>query len=589
MPSVSIAIQPDIFDRFSDLNFKPSQAIAEFVDNAIQSYLDYKNNGTFYHNGYKLTIDISIEWEESSDNKTFAKSIVIKDNAAGMAISKYEKAFETGHRPSFNEGLNEYGMGMKTAAYWLSRQWTIISKSFSENIERTLLFDVDDIVKNRHTSLDFKEIHIHGSESYTIVRLEKLHKKNNFTKRMLNSIKYELASIYRAFLRRGEIQINVNDEALLFSDPKILNAPYYCDPNEPSLEWKVQISKNLFGKEINGFIGILSEMSEKQSGLVIMRRGRVIVGESSDHLYHPKAIFGTYKNGFTYKRLYGEIEIKGFSASFNKNGFSNMEELETMLEILKSNLFVEKYSLIKQATELRVNSRPTTYTVCWKFNNGSPDKLESYNSNGKLLLPVTPIREEYTFEGWTPNPSVTVTTDAEYTAKWKLIDKPEPVIEYNVCWNFNNAQITQVDKYKKGDNLVLPRDPQKTGFLFDGWSPAPNGIVLNDTTYIALWKSVPTTITNKVIASKMFVYAGENKRMDLITADINAPFLTLDLGKFSSEHIVIGSLNIQKLPSSNKSAISDEIKEYSLKIAIGMFEAQMNGEDTCHGLMKYIK
>ncbi len=47
MPNVSIAVQPDIFERFSDLNFRPSQAIAEFVDNAIQSYLDYKNNPMF--------------------------------------------------------------------------------------------------------------------------------------------------------------------------------------------------------------------------------------------------------------------------------------------------------------------------------------------------------------------------------------------------------------------------------------------------------------------------------------------------------------------------------------------------------------
>ena len=192
MPSVSIAIQPDIFDRFSDLNFKPSQAIAEFIDNAIQSYLDYKNNCTFYHSGYKLIIDITIDWEETAGHRTYAKSIVIRDNAAGMSISKYEKAFETGHRPAFNEGLNEYGMGMKTAAYWLSKQWTIISKSFSEEVERTLLFDVDDIVSNCRTSLDFKEKKVPGNQSYTEIRLEKLHKKNNFTKRSLTSIKSEI-------------------------------------------------------------------------------------------------------------------------------------------------------------------------------------------------------------------------------------------------------------------------------------------------------------------------------------------------------------------------------------------------------------
>ena len=59
--------------------------------------------------------------------------------------------------------------------------------------------------------------------------------------------------------------------------------------------------------------------------------------------------------------------------------------------------------------------------------------------------------------------------------------------------------------------------------------------------------------------------------------------------KFATEEIVVGLLNINSLPISNKIAISEDVKNILLSIAIGMFETQMKGEDTCDALMKNIK
>lgn len=590
MPSVSIAIQPDVFERFSDLTFKPSQAIAEFIDNAIQSYLDYRNNCTFFHPDYKLIIDITIEWEETVDHKTYAKSIVIRDNAAGMSMSKYEKAFETGHKPAFNEGLNEYGMGMKTAAFWLCKQWSIISKSFSEDIERTLSFDVDDIVSNRRGSLDFIEKKVTDNRSYTEIRLRKLYKKNNFTKRSLSSIKTELSSIYRTFLRRGEIQINIHSdgisEALLFNDPKILVAPYYEMHNGENIEWKTQIYKNLFGKEINGFIGILSEMSEKQSGLVIMRRGRVIVGESSDHLYHPESLFGSYKNGFRYKRLYGEIEIKGFGASFNKNGFSNMDELEEMLNILRTELKVNGYSLIKQADNLRVKQK--SYTVKWKFDNGTEDKIESYNAKATLIHPSNPQKSGCSFVGWKPVPQDIVTSDAEYVAQWKPLGTKLQPKTINISWCFNNGQTNKLETYEQGQTLVIPSTPVKVGHEFVGWNPEPSSIATSDTKYSAQWKMSQPTSQKDTISSKEFIFNGSTARMNLVIKSESDDVLQFDLAKFSSESTITCYINPNKLPVFDKTLSNADVKSLLLSIAIAMFMAQMYEEDSCEGIIKQL-
>lgn len=589
MPNVSIAIQPDVLERFSDLNFKPSQAIAEFIDNAIQSYLDHKDNNTFYTPGYKLTIDVDIEWGETSNGKTFAKSIRIQDNAAGIPKTKYDNAFETGHRPGFNQGLNEYGMGMKVAAFWLCRKWTTKSKYFAENLERTLVQDLNEIIPNRHQSLNYEEVAIDKAGSYTIVHLDNLYQKNNFTKAKLGTIREELASIYRTFLRRGEIQINVNKEALVFNSPKLLKAPYYDNPSGKELEWKVQVSHNLFGKEVSGYIGILDEMSEKHSGLVIIRRGRVIVGESKDHLYHPECIFSASQNSHRYKRLYGELEIKGFSASFNKNGFSNIDELEAMLEAIKSTLKIDGYSLIKQASDLRT----TDYDIVWKFGNGESDLAEKYRSNTKLTIPDNPEREGFTFTGWQPQPKSVVTSNAVYTAQWKQNEKPLPPSPkpetFSVTWNFDNGAATKTEKYVKGSNLCIPSNPTKVGHTFMGWSPNTCKTVESDLSFIAIWKKVETPVSQQVLATRNFVHSGVSVRMDLVKDEKCPNLLALDLAKYQSEGLIVGRLNPQRISVIDKGFSNIDTKNILLSLAIGMFEVQMNGEDTCDGLMKYIK
>lgn len=588
MPNVSIAIQPDVLDRFSDLNFKPSQAIAEFIDNAIQSYIDHKDNNTFYKPDYKLTIDVDIEWGETINGKTCAKSITIRDNAAGIPQSKFDIAFETGHRPDFNQGLNEYGMGMKVAAFWLCRKWTTISKYFAEPIERVLVQDLDIIIPNRNQSLDYEETTIDKQGSYTIVRLEQLYPKNNFTKAKLGGIRDELASIYRTFLRRGEIQINVNKEALIFNEPKLLVYPYYDNPNGKGIEWKVQINKSLFGKEVSGYIGILDEMSEKHSGLVIIRRGRVIVGEARDHLYHPACIFSTSQNSHRYKRIYGELEIKGFSASFNKNGFSNIEELESMLEAVKSMLIIDGYSLLTQATKLR----QVTYDVVWKFGNGEHDRIDTYVSNTRLNIPETPQKLGYNFIGWKPQPRLTVTSNAEYIAEWEQVKVPVPPsgnASFDIIWEFNNGSSSKKETYTHGSRLNIPPNPSKIGHVFAGWSPKPKMTVSSNATYSAQWMKTEAPISPTVIASRYFFYSGTKVRMDLIKDESLSTLLIHDMSKYNSEGVITGYLNPNKISIIDKTISNQDTKNIFLSLAIGIFEAQMNNEDTCDGLLKYIK
>ena len=99
--------------QFRNLNNKVWYALGEFVDNAVQSFEDNKSKFTKVH-GDDFVLEVRIKINKDDD------IISIKDNAGGIGLDNYYRAFEPAHIPNNNNGLHEYGMGMKTAAIWLS-------------------------------------------------------------------------------------------------------------------------------------------------------------------------------------------------------------------------------------------------------------------------------------------------------------------------------------------------------------------------------------------------------------------------------------------------------------------------------------
>lgn len=59
--TVSVAIGTSMYSRFSSLANTPSHVLAEFVDNALQSYRDNKSILESLEQGYKLRVSIHFE------------------------------------------------------------------------------------------------------------------------------------------------------------------------------------------------------------------------------------------------------------------------------------------------------------------------------------------------------------------------------------------------------------------------------------------------------------------------------------------------------------------------------------------------
>lgn len=142
---VSIALKPNVYRTFRNLVNTVSNTLGEFVDNAVQSYLNNKEKLRAIESGYKLIVEININWEQ--------RNLTIWDNAAGIDSNNYLRAFEPAHIPEDVNGLNEFGMGMKTASVWLADKWSVRTKALGESVARYTEFDLDKVTRDEKEEL----------------------------------------------------------------------------------------------------------------------------------------------------------------------------------------------------------------------------------------------------------------------------------------------------------------------------------------------------------------------------------------------------------------------------------------------------
>lgn len=337
---VSIKIQTGVYGQFRNLNNKVWFALAEYVDNAVQSFINNKARLQKANKGkYQFEVRIDIDWE-----KDFIK---IRDNAAGIDNKNFVRAFEPANIPIDNTGLHEFGMGMKTASIWLADLWSLRSAALDEGEERFVEFDLIKVLAEEREILKVKNTTTSKTTHFTELVLHKL-SKNAPSSYQMDKIKRHLLSIYRKFIRTGDMKLLINDEELIYEEPEILKAPFYTNPTSKPLEWKQSINFSSGKYKVKGFIAILSTMSTSEiNGLSLFRHGRVIEG-SYDEKYRPKSICGNVGSP-RYKRMFGELELEGFAVSFNKASFQEQEDLEALMEALKTEISHKDFDLYTQA------------------------------------------------------------------------------------------------------------------------------------------------------------------------------------------------------------------------------------------------
>lgn len=327
------------------LNYKPWFALAEFVDNSVQSYLsNLASCGTNGETKPRLRVSIDIE-------STPPGRITIRDNAAGIAGKDFPRAFRPAVIPPDASGLSEFGMGMKSAACWFSGLWRVRTKALGETVERTVKFDIARIVNDELEELAIHEVPAVANTHYTEIVLENLHQVP--VGRTVGKIRDHLTDIYRVFVREGTLNLVLNGDSLVYDPPSVLVAPYARGEGSQPRVWKKDISFDLGkGQKVKGFAALRDPGNHSRTGFALFRRGRLIQG-SGDEGYRPHFIFQNH-GSYRYLRLFGELELEGFEVSHTKDGFRwNDEDEQPFLELLREHLDSEDLPLLKQADTFR--------------------------------------------------------------------------------------------------------------------------------------------------------------------------------------------------------------------------------------------
>ena len=344
---VSIRPGVSVLSVLRHLKYQPWFALAEFVDNSVQSYLECREELQRIHGpGFKLEVSIDIDPQDKG-------RIVVRDNAGGIHEGDYPRAFRPAEIPPDRSGLSEFGMGMKSAACWFAPNWTVRTSALDEATVKLVAFDIERIVNDQIEELEVEVRAGKPDTHFTEITLWNLH--NCPTGRSLAKIKEHLADIYRVFLRDNLLTLTVKGEALKYEEPSILLAAQYDENNAPSgpnRQWKKQIAFDFGnGLEVKGYAALRDPGSTSHAGFSLFRRNRLIVG-SADEKYRPQFIFG-HPNDYVFQRLFGELHLHGFSVTHTKDGFRWDENEQPFLELLKEKLNSQDMPLLDQARNYR--------------------------------------------------------------------------------------------------------------------------------------------------------------------------------------------------------------------------------------------
>ncbi|MDE5545325.1 MAG: ATP-binding protein [Malacoplasma sp.] len=372
-----------IYNIFQKLTYKHPSAISEFIDNSTQSYKDNRN--------IQRKIEPKIFLIHVEDKINNSEKIQIIDNCYGIKNSNLERVLKLNVPSKFtNKSRNEFGMGLKTAAFWLGNKLSILSKNINEDKTVRISMSLDKLESSNIEPKYFEGNYFKDKSKIfdfgTLIQISEITKK--FTPTKLKSICEILASKYREDIindkleiRVVKLKINKNSEREFFDVTRVnediannkenfykIKSIFEAIPiefREPKIrqdkngnEYKIEIDDYLFFEDqkyhIKGWIGILETGNRKKAGLILFRYGRTIIGDDESGGYRPKKIF---KDGasFEYQRLYGKIYLDDFPVVQAKNDFDWHSGLEEeFIDFLYKKLTEKKdFNLVQISRNLR--------------------------------------------------------------------------------------------------------------------------------------------------------------------------------------------------------------------------------------------
>ena len=315
-----VAIGPEIIRSYKRLSYTAWHAIAEFVDNSIQSYVNHRGELEPLYAASRERLTVRITYTQTDGGR-----LVITDNAMGMSQKELRDALRIGRTPEITSGLSEFGMGLKTAASWFGNRWEIKTKKLGLKKGQHIVFDVEEVASG-NLDLHNSSFTARTSEHYSTITIRDL---NRFLHGAgIARIKRFLSSMYRLQIKEKSLALSFNAELLNWISPIDSGNVHTSEGKKCYREFEFDINE----KKVSGWIAILEKGSRSNAGLTIIRRGRVIKGWPES--WRPQTIYGQFEgsNDLINQRLIGEVNLNDFGVSHTKDDMLWENDEEALLE-----------------------------------------------------------------------------------------------------------------------------------------------------------------------------------------------------------------------------------------------------------------
>lgn len=203
--------------------------------------------------------------------------------------------------------------------------------------------------------------------------------------------------------------------------------------------------------------------------------------------------------------------------------------------------------------ECKVTVIPEKFTVTWVVDDNQT--VLTVNEGDRIIKPENPEKHGYAFIGWNKTvPDIMPSENLEFIALWEKNS-------HTVTWVIDGEKI--VDTYHYGDTIMVPDNPAKEGYTFDGWdAEVLHTVPDKDLVYTAKWKinsytvkwnidgefieevyDYGTKITEPETPKKEgYIFVGWNKTIPDTMPSENLEFTAV------FEEIVVMSIKIKSMP-----------------------------------------
>ena len=139
--------------------------------------------------------------------------------------------------------------------------------------------------------------------------------------------------------------------------------------------------------------------------------------------------------------------------------------------------------------------------------------IDSLTYGSKIVLRDEPTKEGYTFSGWSEAPETMPANDITITGSFSINT-------YAITYLIDD-EVFAIDSLTYGSKIVLRDEPEKEGYVFSGWSEAPETMPANDITITGSFDA--TAIQNVTIDATNI----EIKDNSIILQNINNSTITI--------------------------------------------------------------